>query len=65
MAQRVTGETLGDYRGLTLRDDVDLNLVMDALYGPLYFRLLVGHAPLSETYTDALADLVLKSVTKT
>jgi AcrR family transcriptional regulator len=53
------------YRGRSLRDDVDLNLVMDTLYGPLYFRLLVGHAPLSESYTDALADLVLKSIAKT
>lgn len=35
------------YRGKCLRDNVDLDLVMDCLYGPLYYRLMVGHASLS------------------
>lgn len=50
------------HRGLALRKDIDLDLLMDVLYGPLYYRLLVGHAPLSEKYVDALAELVLRSI---
>jgi AcrR family transcriptional regulator len=56
---------LEKYRGVSLRDDVDLDLVLDMLYGPLYYRLLIKHAPLSEAFTDALADFVLAGVSKT
>jgi AcrR family transcriptional regulator len=52
------------YRGVEVRDDLDLDLLMDVLYGPLYYRLLVGHAPLSEKYVDALAEFVLRSITR-
>ncbi|MEV4003650.1 TetR/AcrR family transcriptional regulator [Actinomadura sp. NPDC049753] len=33
----------------------DLDLVVDQAYGVLWYRILVGHAPLSETEADALA----------
>jgi AcrR family transcriptional regulator len=52
------------HRGRELREDADLDLVMDALYGPLYFRLLAGHRPLTEKFTDALADVVLEGIRK-
>jgi AcrR family transcriptional regulator len=42
-----------------LRKDVDLDLVLDALYGPLYYRFLVKNEPPSRKYAEALADLVL------
>lgn len=41
-----------------LRDDLDLELAIDALYGPVYFRLLVGHEPLDHAFADALFDEV-------
>jgi AcrR family transcriptional regulator len=56
--------SLERYRGGQLRRDADLELVMDVLYGPLYFRLLAGHGPLSRAYTDALADLVIRALRK-
>jgi AcrR family transcriptional regulator len=52
------------HRGRALREDIDLDLLLDILYGPLYYRLLVGHAPLTEKYVDALADLALRSIVK-
>jgi len=58
-------QVLEHHRGNSLREDADLDLVMDALYGPLYYRLLIGHGCLSEVYTDALTDLVLASILKT
>ena len=42
-----------------LRHDLDIEVAMDALYGPIYYRLLVGHAPLAEGFTDVLADHVM------
>jgi AcrR family transcriptional regulator len=52
------------HRGRCLHEDVDLDLVMDCLYGPLYYRLLVGHGSLTEKYTDALTDMILASIQK-
>ena len=42
-----------------LCDGLDLEAVMDALYGPIYYRLLVGHLPLEERFADVLTDYVI------
>jgi AcrR family transcriptional regulator len=52
------------HRGHELRQDADLELVMDALYGPIYFRILAGHRPVTENFTNALADVVLEGIRK-
>jgi AcrR family transcriptional regulator len=41
-----------------LREDLDLEVAVDVLYGPIYYRMLVGHAPLDDDFADALADHV-------
>ena len=41
-----------------IRKDVDPEVLLDALYGPIYFRLLVEHAPLTQRFADELAELV-------
>ena len=49
-------------RGITngeFKPDMDLESVLDCLYGPLYFRLLIGHDKPSIKYCDQLVDLVL------
>lgn len=42
-----------------LRKDVDKNLVLDSLYGPIYMRFLIRHDKLSAGFVDGLCDLVL------
>jgi AcrR family transcriptional regulator len=37
----------------------DIELALDLLYGPVYHRLLHGHAPLSERFLRELVDTVL------
>jgi AcrR family transcriptional regulator len=42
-----------------IRPGLDLEVVADSLYAPLYYRLLVGHADLSPDFIRALFDLVM------
>lgn len=42
------------------KPDMDLESILDCLYGPLYFRLLIGHEKASAKYADQLVDLVLR-----
>jgi len=41
----------------------DVELALDMLYGPLYHRLLHGHAPLNERFLCDLVDTVLAGLT--
>jgi AcrR family transcriptional regulator len=41
-----------------LREDLDPEVAVDVLYGPIYYRMLVGHAPLDEDFANTLADHV-------
>ncbi|HEU4651012.1 MAG TPA: TetR/AcrR family transcriptional regulator [Croceibacterium sp.] len=42
--------------------DADLEVALDLIYAPLYFRLLIGHGPLDSGFTDALLDLALEGL---
>jgi AcrR family transcriptional regulator len=42
-----------------LRADIDPELAMDLIYAPIYHRLLLGHAPLSEHYAEQVVDAAL------
>ena len=43
-------------------EDVDLDLILDALYGPMYMRFLIRHDTLTDDFVARLCDLVLDSV---
>lgn len=45
-----------------LRVNANLDLVLDSLYGPLYYRFLVANEPPSQKYAEALADLVIQGL---
>ena len=45
-----------------LRKDADLDLVLDSLYGPLYYRFLVKNEPPSQKYAESIADLVIQGL---
>jgi AcrR family transcriptional regulator len=45
-----------------LRNDADLDLVLDSLYGPLYYRFLVKNEAPSQKYAEALAELVIQGL---
>ncbi|HWE07352.1 MAG TPA: TetR/AcrR family transcriptional regulator [Rhizomicrobium sp.] len=42
-----------------IRRKIDIEAALDLIYAPFYFRLLIGHAPLTSRDTDAILDLAL------
>ncbi len=47
-----------------LRGEIFSEVAIDALYAPLYFRLLVEHGSLTSEYVDALCDLVMTGLVR-
>jgi AcrR family transcriptional regulator len=45
-----------------LRADIDVQVTLDALYGGLYYRLLTGSGPLSDTYVKGLFSHVIEGL---
>jgi AcrR family transcriptional regulator len=45
-----------------LRSDVDLELALDLIYGPLFYRLLMGHGALGPAEADAVLDTVVEGL---
>jgi AcrR family transcriptional regulator len=45
-----------------LRPGVDLEVLLDALYAPLYYRLLIGHQPLTIEFADQMMELLWKGL---
>jgi hypothetical protein len=43
-----------------LRPDVDLELVLDVLGGPLFYRLLITGGPLDEQLAEGVTELILR-----
>ena len=41
-----------------IRGGLDLELVLDAVYGPMWIRLFIGHLPLSAADADDLVDAI-------
>jgi AcrR family transcriptional regulator len=56
----VSRRILEEYRAEgQLSKELDLDQVLDAMYGPLHFLLMVRHAKLTTAYAEGLASLVL------
>ena len=57
VAEIEQGKLSGEFR-----PDTDPELVVDMLFGPAYYRLLMGFAPLTRDYADALVAKVLQGI---
>jgi hypothetical protein len=42
--------------------DINLDLVLDSLYGPIYMRFLIRHDNLDESFADDICALVLQGL---
>jgi len=45
-----------------IRGDVDLDLIVDALYAPIFHRMLQRHRPLDDAFVRQIADLVFSGL---
>lgn len=45
-----------------LRPDTNGEILIDALYGAIYYRFLLGYAPLTDEYIDTIVDYVFNGV---
>jgi len=54
----------GKERG-ELDEHLDTELALDLIYGPIYYRLLVGHQPLNESFAKALLERVATALRAT
>lgn len=45
-----------------VRDDVDPEIALDLLYGPLYLRLLVGHGASDERFLSRLVETAFDGI---
>ena len=64
MKSRETGRALlqqAIHQG-AIRADLDLEVALDLIYAPLYFRLLIGHGTLDREFTDALLDTAFEGL---
>ena len=46
----------------SIRPDADFDVVLDLIYGPIFYRLLIGHATVSESFVDSLLTEVLQGL---
>jgi AcrR family transcriptional regulator len=47
-----------------LRGDIDYDVALDMIYGPVFFRLLLGHGSLDAAFTDGVLEECLKGLRK-
>ncbi len=45
-----------------VRRDADIAIALDLIYGPIFYRLLIGHAPVNEAFAQALLAEALKGL---
>ena len=66
LARRAEGRALLEQaiRQGEVRPDLDADVALDLLYGPLFFRLLLGHAPLDASFTDEVLSHVLRGLAR-
>jgi AcrR family transcriptional regulator len=47
-----------------LKEAIDAEIAIDALYSPLFYRLLLKHQPLTNKFVNEIVDVVMKGITK-
>lgn len=45
-----------------IRTDIPIETLLDMIYGPIFYRLLAGHAPLHDTFAEEIINLTLSSI---
>jgi AcrR family transcriptional regulator len=64
MQSRRIGEALIErgVRGGELRAPADIGVALDMIYGPIFYRLLAGHASVDDGFVEGLVDTLLSGL---
>lgn len=66
LASREAGRAI--LQGAIARGEIasppDLEVLLDMIYGPVFYRLLVGHQPLDAALADAVVEMALRAVAR-
>jgi AcrR family transcriptional regulator len=66
LASREEGRQLIE-RGLrdgSIRNTVDVDAALDMIYGSIFYRLLIGHMPLSEVFAKSIVNSIKSGISK-
>ena len=47
-----------------IRSDINMDVALDMIYGPIFYRLLMGHGSLDADFTDAVVEQALEGIAK-
>ena len=47
-----------------IRRGISVDVALDMIYGPAFYRLLMGHGPLDDKFTDAVVDQALQGISR-
>jgi hypothetical protein len=47
-----------------LASDVDIELIIDLVYGPMWYRLLNKHAPLNPRFAEQISEMISGKLTR-
>lgn len=45
-----------------IRRSISVDVALDMIYGPIFYRLLMGHGPLDSKFTDTVVDQALQGI---
>jgi AcrR family transcriptional regulator len=45
-----------------VRQSIDIEVALDMIYGPIFYRLLMGHGVLDQTLTDSIVEQALRGI---
>ncbi|MDA8416523.1 MAG: TetR/AcrR family transcriptional regulator [Betaproteobacteria bacterium] len=45
-----------------LKSRIDLEIIVDMLYGPIFHRMLTGHAPIDDNYVNSIISSLLEGI---
>jgi AcrR family transcriptional regulator len=45
-----------------VRENIDMEVALDMIYGPVFYRLLIGHGGLDESFADGVVDQAVRGI---
>lgn len=50
---------------MSVRDDISIEVALDMIYGPIFYRLQMGHAKVDNAFVEELVSELVRGIGKT